>query len=51
MVVPNVGFTNIHPYEDWFIHPDVIDRDTIRKFQAPPVECNFVWDYFMEAEE
>ena len=51
LVVPNVGFTNIHPYEDWFIHPDVIDKDTIRKFQAPPVECNFVWDYFIEAAE
>ncbi len=49
LVVPNVSFTENHPYEDWFIHPDVIGRDTINELQAPAQECNFVWDYFMES--
>lgn len=47
LLVPNVGFTQTHAYEDWYVHPDVISEDKIREMQAPD-GINFVWSYFME---
>lgn len=45
LVVPNVAFAEQHPYEDWYIHPDVIE---FPKEMKTVKDVNFVWDYFME---
>ena len=45
IAVPDVKITPDHPYEDWYIHPDLID---LPKEMKKVKESNFVWDYFME---
>lgn len=45
LAVPNLAFAPGHPYEDWYIHPDVVDLPKEMKAEK---DVNFVWDYFME---
>ena len=44
LLVNDVAFSPQHSYEDWYIHPDVIDAP---KEMIPTQNINFVWDYFM----
>jgi hypothetical protein len=48
LLVGNVAFTEIFPYEDWFVHPDVVDIYNHMKGKSG---LNFVWDYFMNEIE
>ena len=45
LLVNDVAFTPQNPYEDWYIHPDVVDVPA--KFNTTE-NINFVWDYFMD---
>ena len=45
LVVNDVAFSPQHSYEDWYVHPDVIDVP--KKFITNLKNINFVWDYFM----
>jgi|TARA_B100001093_G_scaffold517606_1_gene599677 hypothetical protein len=45
LVINDVAFSPQHSYEDWYVHPDVIDVP--KKFIANLKNINFVWDYFM----
>tara|TARA_Y100000389_G_C17408696_1_gene489592 strand:+ start:59 stop:1288 length:1230 start_codon:yes stop_codon:yes gene_type:complete len=45
LVVNDVAFSPQHSYEDWYVHPDVIDVP--KKFTTNLKNINFVWDYFM----
>jgi hypothetical protein len=45
LLVNDVAFNELCSYEDWYIHPDVVDVDLTMKTKAG---INFVWDYFME---
>lgn len=45
LLVNDVAFSPQHPYEDWYIHPDVID---IPKEMIAKDNVNFIWDYFMD---
>jgi hypothetical protein len=47
LVVPNVAFSEQCAYEDWYVHPDVIDSDTILRLKGKK-DINFIWDYMME---
>ena len=44
LLVNDVAFSPQHSYEDWYIHPDVVDAP---KEMIPTQNINFVWDYFM----
>lgn len=44
LLVNDVAFSPQHSYEDWYVHPDVVD---IPKEMIPTQNINFVWDYFM----
>jgi hypothetical protein len=45
LVGKNIAYNLTNEYEDWYVHPDIIQID-------PKMECedkvNFVWDYMME---
>ena len=45
LVVNDVAFDPMRAYEDWYVHPDVVDINPQMKSKR---ELNFVWDYFME---
>lgn len=45
LAVPNVSFCPGHPYEDWYIHSELVD---LPKEMKTNKDSNFVWDYFME---
>jgi hypothetical protein len=47
LVVPNVAFSEQCAYEDWYVHPDVIDADIILGLKGKK-DINFIWDYMME---
>ena len=44
LLVNDAAFSPQHSYEDWYIHPDVVD---VPKEMIPSQSINFVWDYFM----
>lgn len=44
LLVNDVAFSPQHSYEDWYVHPDVID---VPKQFITTNNINFVWDYFM----
>ena len=44
LVVNDVAFSPQHSYEDWYVHPDVVD---VPKQFITTQNINFVWDYFM----
>lgn len=50
LLVPNVSFTESHPYEDWFIHPDLIKAARVDEMKSDK-ENNFIWDYFINPIE
>ena len=45
LLVNDLGFFPGHAYEDWYVHPDLVD---IKKEMIGTHGINFVWDYFME---
>ena len=45
LLVNDVAFTELCSYEDWYVHPDVVD---IKLEMKSKKDINFVWDYFME---
>lgn len=45
LMVNDVAFTEVCSYEDWYVHPDVVDIVPQMKSKK---DINFVWDYFME---
>lgn len=45
LLVNDVAFTETCPYEDWWVHPDVVEIKSEMKSKS---NINFVWDYFME---
>ena len=45
LVVNDVAFSPQHPYEDWYVHPDVVD---IPKEMITSQNINFIWDYMMD---
>lgn len=46
LVVSDLGFHPEHAYEDWYIHPAVVEFP--KAMATPQDRVNFVWDYFME---
>jgi hypothetical protein len=34
LVVANVSQNENTPFEDWWVHPDLVDRETIKKFKS-----------------
>lgn len=47
LVVKDVAFTEVCSYEDWYVHPDLVEIDP-RMISKKDV--NFVWDYFMHED-
>lgn len=45
LLVNDAAFTEHCSYEDWYVHPDVVD---IKPEMKTTQQVNFVWDYFME---
>lgn len=45
LLVNDVAFTEVCSYEDWYVHPDVVE---INPSMRSKKDINFVWDYFME---
>ena len=44
LLVNDVAFTEVCSYEDWYVHPDVVEIDPAMRSKK---DTNFVWDYFM----
>jgi hypothetical protein len=34
LVVANVGGNDFCPFEDWWVHPDLVDKETIQRFKS-----------------
>jgi len=47
LAVPDLAFTENHPYEDWYYHPDVVEFPNEMRTEK---SVNFVFDYFMDEE-
>ena len=45
LFVNDVAFTETCSYEDWYIHPDVVQPNSEMRSRK---NINFVWDYFMD---
>jgi len=45
LLVNDVAFTEVCSYEDWYVHPDVVEIDPNMRSKK---DVNFVWDYFMD---
>lgn len=45
LLVNDAAFTEHCSYEDWYVHPDIVD---IKPEMRTTQQVNFVWDYFME---
>lgn len=45
LLVNDAAFTEVCAYEDWYVHPDVVDINVLMQSKK---DINFVWDYFME---
>lgn len=45
LVVNDAAFTEEASYEDWYVHPDVVEIPAEMQTNKP---INFIWDYFME---
>lgn len=45
LLVNDVAFTELCSYEDWYVHPDLVDINPKMRTKR---DINFVWDYFME---
>jgi hypothetical protein len=45
LVVNDAAFTEQASYEDWYVHPDVVEIPAEMKTNK---SINFIWDYFME---
>lgn len=45
LLVGDVAFTEVCSYEDWYIHPDVVELNPQMRGKN---DTNFVWEYFME---
>ena len=45
LLVNDVAFTEVCSYEDWYVHPDIVEINLTMKSNK---DINFVWDYFME---
>jgi tetratricopeptide (TPR) repeat protein len=48
LVVANVSPHEGSPFEDWWVHPDLIDRETINKLKCVDREVLPIEDYFLE---
>jgi len=46
LMVNDLAMNELYSYEDWFVHPDIVDIDPLMRTKGADV--NFVWDYFME---
>ena len=47
LLVNDVAFTEVCSYEDWYVHPDVVEIDPAMRSKK---DINFVWDYFMHED-
>jgi hypothetical protein len=47
LVVTNVSQDDKTPFEDWWVHPDLVDQETIEKFRSIK-EVTDVRDYFYQ---
>lgn len=45
LLVNDVAFTEVCAYEDWYVHPDIVEIDPAMRSKK---DTNFVWDYFMD---
>jgi tetratricopeptide (TPR) repeat protein len=45
LLVNDVAFTELCSYEDWYVHPDVVEINPAMRSKK---DINFVWEYFME---
>lgn len=48
LLVNDVAFTELCAYEDWYVHPDIVEIDPTMRGKK---DVNFVWDYFMDPLE
>lgn len=45
LLVNDAAFTEVCSYEDWYVHPDVVEINPAMRSKK---DTNFVWEYFME---
>jgi len=51
LLVPDAGLGPRSPYEDWWIHPSLVESCEHLKPQDPGKSVNFVWEYLMHHDE
>lgn len=47
LVVPDVGIDENRSYEDWWIHPELVDKEVLTKLKSDK-EFNFIGDYMFD---
>jgi hypothetical protein len=49
LLIPNIAPTDISPFEDWWVHPDIIDKKTIENIQKNIIsnDCNQIDRFFL----
>lgn len=45
LVVSDLAYNKIHSYEDWWVHPDLVDADTIKMLQDVTPGLKYSLDY------
>ena len=50
MMVNDASPTNYAPFEDWWYHPDLIDKDTVSKMQSIKNGINQIEDYMLTGD-
>jgi len=47
LVAGNMSPTDFCPFEDWWVHPDLVDRSIIDKIKSPDADVNFIEDFML----
>lgn len=50
LVVSDVAYNKIHSYEDWWVHPDLVDRAVINQLQDLSPNIKYAPDYIFGRE-
>jgi hypothetical protein len=47
LVVSDVAYNKLHSYEDWWVHPDLVDRSVIDQLQELGSDIKYAPDYML----
>ena len=48
LAVDEVGFNNLYSFEDWWVHPDLVDADTLARMKSITGKPRKIHDYILK---